>query len=319
MTNSKKISETTAKFDRAALAPPEGVPWEWNWDTDTQPTIKATDGYRDSGRRLRVEMLRDAEKLLLLVPTARLKDDQGREYRLEDLPALIEELEANPDDIRFLKGRKSSERKLLDHNINQNPARICDYIRCQILISTPQEAAILRNALLADDPPTGIMVKAHKDQFRRPCPEGGHRALKMHWLVQNGEEAMLAEVQIGHKEMEMATGPKQVRDLERHLKTSAHKIGKTAGALSNHMNILAGLCTTLAPALESLRRAMNYDIAKRGGFNTMLDSDINPDLEYKKAMDHYSKTHAREKELHASYIGKWRLPQTGAEEAPHLH
>lgn len=261
----KKPSIRTKNFACAALALPEGTPWERNWDTGAQPTIKTIDEYRETARALRIHMLRDAERLMLLAPDARLKDDRGQEYTLTELHSLIAHLEENSDDDRFLKGEGSAERKLLDHNVNQHPEKIKDYLRFQILTNNPGEAALLRCALLSGS--TGIQIASHKDQFRRPCDEGGHRAFKTHNVVSNGTHTMLAECQISIDALERAEEPKWCRNIERMMKTSSSEFGVSFK--------LAAAYQEIAGRMQALRKLKNWEIAE--AFDCMLDSDINPE------------------------------------------
>jgi len=260
MTGQRNINKA---FRDSTLALPEGTPWEKNWDKSTQPTLATIQEYRDMGRNLRGQMLKDAEKLLLIAPGARLKDDTGREYHVSDIPQLIRDLDANPDDNRFLKASESAERKLLDNNVNQHPEKIKDYLRFQILVSTPVEAALLRNALLTGI--SGITVSAHKDQFRRPCEEGGHRAFKTHNIVSDGTNSMLAESQISIDALERSSETKLCRHVERMMRASSGELGvsfKKAAAYSE-----------IAERFQAFRKLRNWELAQ--DFDCMLDQDIN--------------------------------------------
>ncbi|OIN87702.1 MAG: hypothetical protein AUJ12_00935 [Alphaproteobacteria bacterium CG1_02_46_17] len=293
------------EFQKCVLAAPN-IPYKANWDTDIHPEKKSVNGYHDAARALRIEALESAKTLLQLAPFAKLKDDAGNQYSLSEIDPLIEYMKQHTDDNRFLKEISSANRKLVDPNVNQRPERILDYLRFQILVNTPQEAATLRNALLCDDPPTGITVTSYKDQFRKPCEEGGHAALKTHILVSSESQQMLAEMQISYSAMEEAHFPKAMRDIERRMKeasASCHEAG-----LSRHF-IVSSACDEIFDRVQALRRYANLSILKKGGFLCMCDKDYNAEEIMNNAMETYNNGshHANELMTHFS------LPKTQKE------
>ncbi len=276
----KRISR---EFQECVLAPP-AIPYKQNWDTDAHPEKKSLSEYRETARDLRIEAIESARVLLKLAPFAKLKDDVGNQYSLDQIEGLIDSLKANPSDGRFLKEESSATRKLLDSNVNQRPERILDYLRFQILVDTPQEAALLRNALLCKDPPTGITVTSYKDQFRRPCEEGGHAALKTHILVKNGSKEILAEMQISYSEMEKAKFPKAMRDIERRMKEASASCHETG--LSRHF-LVSSACDEIFDRVQALRRYANLSILKNGGFSCMCDPDYKVDQIMEDSINKY--------------------------------
>lgn len=201
----------------------QGKPWKTNWEEDTQPMnlgiFEANDSvsaYLEIARNLRIQMLEKAKTLLAKAPSAVLKDDgEGDNYRyyhLADMDKLIEEIKANPADERFLKSQKSAIRKLADYNVRFDAANIKDYLRFQILVDNPDDIVIVRAALLETP-----KLTSYKDQFRRPCEEGGHRAFKFHLRLEQDGQSMICEGQLGHKDLEEYQLPKSLRNSERNL------------------------------------------------------------------------------------------------------
>ncbi|MCB1551705.1 MAG: hypothetical protein KDJ26_06875 [Alphaproteobacteria bacterium] len=277
----KKSKDLSLSFQTVTLTPPN-IPWESKWDTDTQPVSKSIEDHTRTARQLRAEFLTIAKKLLTLAPFAILKDDQGQQYTLLSIDTLIEYLEDHPDDNRFLKDVSSSRRKLVDPTVNQNPNRILDYLRFQILINTPQEAATLRNALLCEEPIAGITVTSYKDQLRRPCEEGGHAALKCHIKVGD----MLAELQISIKGLEEEEFPKLLRRMEREIRAASIK---SSTSYLGRVFKVATQCQEIADSLQARRRFVNYALLNQLGFWSMFDNNINPEKIMSQAQQQFEK------------------------------
>lgn len=260
------------------------VPWKSNWDQDQQPELLPLQSYIELAVELRLTMLKKIKELMLLAPHAVLKDDGERKtyrlYKLDDMDQLIEAIEKNPQDQRFLKSQASAERKLWDGNIAFSPAKIGDYLRFQLLSDNIAEIVTLRAAILSQ----GSDLTSYKDQFRRPCKEGGHRAFKFHLKINDGQDSMIAEGQVGHLGLEGYELPKTLRDSERSI-GDIEKSGKS-GALRP---VLQSAINQAASTYRALRRAINYDKCSQLGLDALLDSDISSEREIQMALEEFQK------------------------------
>jgi len=268
---------------KKCVAETQKSPWKNLWDEDKQLGNKSSKQYQKLAHELRIEMLLNARNLMLLAPNAVLKDDREHPhyklYTLADMDALITQIRDNPEDTRFIKSMESIEIKLKDPKVNGEASNIGDYLRFQILSSDMTEIISLRAALMGKDSP----VTSYKDQFRRPCKEGGHRAFKFHMEI-GSIDKLVVEGQIGHLKLEELTIVKNLRFGERHLKEAFQSVSCNELDVSireiviNAMDDAAGIMLTA-------RKALNYAVSKQSGLDLLLDADINAKSILQEARD----------------------------------
>lgn len=268
------------------------LPWQQNWDIDKQIGNLTTAEYQDLARELRVEMLKKVKDLLTLAPKAVLKDDgqppHYKFYKLDDMDTLIAQIQANPADPRFLKSTESIAQKMRTLSVNQVASNIGDYLRFQVLSNDIDEIVKLRAIMLRDDSP----VTSYKDQFRRPCEEGGHRAFKFHMEIL-GSKKLVIEGQIGHLGLEELDLVKNLRNNERNLQdVFAAAVTQLAPYL--RPIVLAGMRTASDNFMKA-RLAMNYYESRALGLDPLLDKGIDTQHEIDDALASIDATdpHAR--------------------------
>jgi hypothetical protein len=229
-------------------------PHEHNWKNDLQPGApgKGVDGY-----------IRDAEVLHSVFMD--YLSDLVSKYA-PDAFLMVE---------KSIKTEGSARRKLMDEDIMGDPSRIGDYLRAKIVIrasSNPDVALAqietLRSHLMFDSG-----VTAYNDRFRRPCPEGGHRAFAVHRLFDNGDGvAQKAEIQVVHEAYEF--GPydeavKRIRGAERAIAPCVK--GDMHGKLTGHFLNEARMAYDF---LQRARRSAHEEAAAAHGLNALLDPDL---------------------------------------------
>ena len=273
---------SASKEFRKSVAEASKFAPELNWEADTQLGHKSAEEYRDLAIQLRINMLLKAKSLMQIAPNAVLKDDREyphyKFYKLMDMDTLIEEIRNNPDDPRFVKSMNSISMKQSTSRVKGDPANIGDYLRFQILSSDISEIIKLRAALLDSRSP----VTSYKDQFRRPCTEGGHRAFKFHMEI-GDEEKLVIEGQIGHVGLEELQIVKNLRSGERHLK-SLFQAASNGGLEVELRQVVVSAMDVAASIMMSARKAVNYNISKKLGLDILLDKDIDPKTAYKEAL-----------------------------------
>lgn len=261
-------------------------PWKHNWDTDKQPVENTVEGYIETAHALREELIFKIKPILASAPNAFLKYDKPEYsgtnkdgerynyYKLSDIDDLIDQLNNSLNDPHFLKSLESSKRKECDESVGCDAAKIKDYLRFQIVTNDVEEIARMRDDLINSQG----QITSYKDQFRRPCPEGGHRAFKFHMLIEKDGMYMVAEGQIGHKGLEELDLPKSLRESERSINKANLESSKQS--LRPIWNEAVHEATT---KLMALRRAINYDFCRDHGLDVLLDNDISPEKEFNDA------------------------------------
>lgn len=269
------------------------MPFSMNWKDDTQQKKQTVSEFLEDGRALRTQMLLHAKQLMEKCPSTSLKDEEGRTYAFGEIDSLIESLQANPKDKRFLKSESSAIRKLTDSSINQHPERIGDYLRFQILCDTVEEIALLRSVVLNAD----MGATSYKDRLRRPHEEGGHRAFMYHATAENGEKSIKFEGMLCMRQIENFGIDKGMRSLERQCLQGAFTEG-VKPKLSN-------LFTEAADVLSRLRTGSMYELCKTiPGLDSLLDPDIDPNTEIAKSHKSYEAQSASCTELLGGKFGR---------------
>ena len=232
------------------------IPWEHNWDDDRQTGNQTVEEY--------VEIAKELSPLLV----ERVK--QMVKAHAPDAEILIDNLVKKPE---------SATRKLSDEDIRGIPSRIGDYLRAKIMVGAGKGAAEQIDAL-REEAITSPDTTSYRDNFRRPCPEGGHAGFKFHMLIESGGKSIKAEIQIAHVDMER--GPRAdavhaLRDSERSISPLVKS--QKATQLNRHwgQNI-----KDLYEATQSLRRGLNQEIIREAGLTPLLDPDLRRMYEFNK-------------------------------------
>lgn len=279
----KTLSATHASIAQAT--------WNWNWEADKQTTIRTVAEYLELGRGLRGAMLDHIEGIMSIVPGVSLKDESGKEYKLADLPKLREELTTNPDDTRFMKTQMSATRKLTDVSINQQPERIRDYLRFQIICDDVQDVQATRAVIQSGK----MGMTSQKDRFRHPCPEGGHRAYLYHAVVGEGAKTLKFEGMICLRAIEEFGVDKSLRNAEREFNRAA-----TDGGIKRTR---APVLTEASDKLRELRKAAIYHLCSTiPGLDGMLSPEVLPEVEFATAMAAFN----NQSQGSRGYIGRVR-------------
>lgn len=261
----KTLSATHASIAQAT--------WNWNWEADKQTTIRTVAEYLELGRGLRGAMLDHIEGIMSIVPGVSLKDESGKEYKLADLPKLREELTTNPDDTRFMKTQMSATRKLTDVSINQQPERIRDYLRFQIICDDVQDVQATRAVIQSGK----MGMTSQKDRFRHPCPEGGHRAYLYHAVVGEGAKTLKFEGMICLRAIEEFGVDKTLRSAERDF----NKVATGRDTKPTRAPAFA----EASEKLRQLRKATMYDLCSTiEGLDAMLSPKVVPSVEFATAI-----------------------------------
>lgn len=243
--------------------------WSDRWAEDLQPP---RDIDPSSKKPIDAE-IRINQKLAALHQPELLKDIQElvREYAPD---AII-------DFSDPIKSFASAKRKIdTDENAGGTPRGIGDYLRIRVIVRGDDPAKAisqiedLREQLMYDP-----QVTSYKDQFRVPCPEGGHRKFVANRKYGYGETALKAEIQICHEGME--TGPhddaiKAIRKCERELAPAVKTMQATM--LSTHW---AKNVKDMYYFMQEQRRAINNEQATICGLNVLL----NPDIKHRHVFD----------------------------------
>lgn len=238
------------------------APWTNNWEDDLQPARTIKPGIRNPAD----EAIRINQRLAIL--------------HKDDLIADVEELVAlhAPDAIidksSLIKTIASAKRKVAtDENAGGVPEGVGDYLRIRIIVRNDDPAKAvhqieaLREELIYDP-----RVTSYKDQFRVPCPEGGHRKFVANRLYGEGDNVLKAEIQICHEGMEV--GPhddaiKALRKCERELAPLVKTVKATQ--LSTHWG--KGI-KDMYYFVQEQRRAINNEQATSCGLNVLLNPEI---------------------------------------------
>lgn len=277
----RQISVITKEFD-TAVQKTRALPWKHNWDEDTQPGYRTSAGYQDLAHKLRIEMLERVKDLLTLAPYAVLKDDRDppdyQFYKHDEIDALITEIRANPSDMRFLKSADSIAKKLRTTDVNQDPTEIKDYLRFQIISNNVADIAAIRGELLN----TRGTLTSYKDQLRRPCEEGGHRAFKFHMELGTGADRMVIEGQVGHIGLEELDVTKHLRGAERSIQDAFNTVADEVDP-SIRPVVLHGMGEA-SKVMQKVRLAVNHHVAHNLGMDVFLDEGINSQNEITNAL-----------------------------------
>ncbi len=242
------------------------VPWNFNWESDVQPA-------------------RSLEENIALAATHR---DALLEFA-RDLVAKYAP-DAIIDDTHMVKDHASAVRKLSDETVHGDPAQIGDYLRIRITVRGDKPAKAIRQIEdLREHLIFAQNVTSYKDQFRVPCPEGGHRKFVASVGFGGDKKSLIkAELQICHEHMEV--GPyddaiKALRDCERRLAPLVKT--EKATILSSHWG--KGM-SNLYYHVQSLRRALNEEVAAGLGLNILLNPELKGRLEFGAAAAPKGKT-----------------------------
>lgn len=245
------------------------APWESNWAADLQPARKTKPGVKNTAD----ETIRINRRLANLHKDQLVSD-------VEELVALYAP-DAIIDKSSLVKSQASAKRKITtDENTGGVPEGVGDYLRIRITVKNDDPAKAvhqieaLREQLIYDP-----RVTSYKDQFRVPCPEGGHRKFVANRTYGKGDEKIKAEIQICHEGME--TGPhdeaiKALRNCERELAPLVKTMQATK--LSNHWG--RGI-KDMYYFVQEQRRAVNNEQATNCGLNVLL----NPEIKHRHAFD----------------------------------
>lgn len=237
------------------------TPWEHNWEED-----------RQSGKGTVEDYVATAEQLSpLLVP--RIKQIVEHAERAVGIPnSGIEIMSEN-----LVKSLKSATRKLSDENVRGNPSRIGDYLRAKIVVPAGEDAIRFITAL-REEALTSPDTTSHRDNFRRPCPEGGHMGFKFHMLVASGNKSIKAEIQIAHEDMEHGPRAEAVHALRRSERNLSPGVkGDRAIKLTEHW---ARNFKQVYDATQELRRKLNEEIIRESGLYVLLDPDLRRKYEF---------------------------------------
>lgn len=227
----------------------EKVPWNFNWESDVQLPRTIEDNVTLAGLY--------------------------QQELLEFTRALVAEHapDAIIDDSHMVKTTASAYRKMDDESVGGDPAQIGDYLRIRITVRGGNPAkAVEQIEDLREQLTFSPLVSSYKDQFRVPCPEGGHRKFVASVGFGKGPELLKAEIQICHEHMEK--GPyddaiKALRDCERRLAPLVKS--NQATKLSAHWG--KGI-SDVYYHVQSLRRALNDEVAAGLGLNALLNPEI---------------------------------------------
>ena len=249
----------------------EKVPWNFNWETD-------------------VQLARSIEDNVALAAAYQAE-------LLEFTRALVAEHAPNAiiDDSHMVKTLASAYRKMSDESVGGDPAQIGDYLRIRITVRGDNKAEAIRQIEdLREQLTFSPQVSSYKDQFRVPCPEGGHRKFVASVGFGRGDKLLKAEIQICHEHMEK--GPyddaiKALRDCERRLAPMVKS--DKAMQLTAHWG--KGI-SDVYYHVQSLRRALNEEVAAGLCLNTLLNPDIKGRFDFAAAAS-LPKSKAKTKDL----------------------
>jgi hypothetical protein len=239
------------------------TPWEHNWEEDRQGAGKTVEEYVTAAEQLSS----------LLVPRVKQLVEQAEQA------AGIPASGVGIMDQNIVKSLKSATRKLSDENVRGDPSRIGDYLRTKIVVPSGKDAIRLITAL-REEALTSPNTTSYRDNFRRPCPEGGHVGFKFHMLIASGDKSIKAEVQIAHEDMERGPRAEAVHALRRSERNLSPGVkGERAIKLTEHW---ARNLRQVYDATQELRRKLNEEIIRESGLYVLLDPDLRRRYEFNK-------------------------------------